>query len=131
MKFIKVCVQISILYLFYWLGTLIQNVLGTSIPGSIIGMLLLFLLLQLKIIKENWLSSGAQFLLTYLALLFVPATVGLIDYLPFFRGKGLITVGIVLASSFLVMLLSSTIGQLMAKGRKSEQRKDIEGGFGA
>ncbi|MFS0864493.1 CidA/LrgA family protein [Fredinandcohnia sp. 179-A 10B2 NHS] len=129
MKFIKVCVQISILYLFYFLGTLIQNVVGTSIPGSIIGMLLLFLLLQLKIVKENWLASGAQFLLTYLALLFVPATVGLIDYLPFFRGKGLVTVGIVLASTFLVMLLSSKVGQLIAKGRKTDLRKDIEGGF--
>lgn len=131
MKLFLICGQISILYFFYWVGTLIQAFLHISIPGSIIGMLLLFLFLQTNIIKENWLSSGANFLLTYLALLFVPATVGLIDYLPFLKGKGSITIGIVLVSTFLVMVISSVIGHVLVKGKRQKQNERIERGFGA
>lgn len=122
-------IQIAILYLIYWLGTLIQGLLHTSIPGSIIGMILLFILLQAKIIKEKWLGDGAQFLLNILALLFVPATVGIIDYLSFLKGKGLITVPIVLLSTFLVMLVSSIVGEKIATRKK--QSKNIGEGFGA
>ncbi|MFT4414941.1 CidA/LrgA family protein [Fredinandcohnia humi] len=131
MKYIMIIVQILVLYLFFLVGTLIQNLLNISLPGSIIGMLLLFVLLQTNVIKEKWLATGANFLLTYLALLFVPATVGLMDYLPFFKGKGLITIGIVLVSTILVMLLSSVIGQGLIYRNKQSQDKNREGGIGA
>ncbi|MEH7226382.1 CidA/LrgA family holin-like protein [Bacillus sp. JJ1566] len=129
MRYVKICIQIALLYLIYWVGTLIQGLLHTSIPGSIIGMILLFLLLQTKIIKEKWLGDGAQFLLNILALLFVPATVGIMDYLSFFNGKGIITVAIVLVSTFLVMLISGVTGEKMATRKK--QNKNVEEGFGA
>ncbi|MFS0822358.1 CidA/LrgA family protein [Bacillus sp. 1P02SD] len=129
MRFVKICIQIAILYLIYWLGTLIQGLLHTAIPGSIIGMILLFLLLHTKIVKEKWLGDGAQFLLTYLALLFVPATVGIMDYLSFFYGKGIITVAIVLLSTFLVMVISSVVGEKIATRKK--RSKDLGEGYGA
>ncbi|MEH7384154.1 CidA/LrgA family holin-like protein [Bacillus sp. JJ1521] len=129
MRYVKIGIQVAILYLIYWLGTLIKGLLHTSIPGSIIGMILLFILLQTKVIKEKWLGDGAQFLLTYLALLFVPATVGIMDYLSFFNGKGIITVAIVLLSTFLVMLISSVVGEKMATRKK--QSKNIGEDYGA
>ena len=131
MRFVKICFQIAILYMIYWIGTLIQGLLHTSIPGSIIGMILLFILLQTNIIKEKWLGEGAQFLLAYLALLFVPATVGIMDYLSFFKGKGFITVAIVLLSTFLVMLTSSIVGDKLAARKQQKQTKNIGEGFGA
>ncbi|MCC3358005.1 CidA/LrgA family protein [Bacillus sp. REN16] len=129
MRSVKICIQIAILYLIYWVGTLIKGLLHTSIPGSIIGMILLFLLLQTKMIKEKWLGEGAQFLLTYLALLFVPATVGIIDYLPYFNGGGIITVAIVLVSTFLVMFISGIVGEKMATRKK--QSKNMGEEYGA
>lgn len=129
MKYIKISIQIALLYLIYWVGTLIQGLLHTSIPGSIIGMILLFILLHTKIIKEKWLGDGAQFLLMYLALLFVPATVGIMDYLSFFNGKGIYTVAIVLLSTFLVILISGVVGEKMAT--KKKQNKNIGEGYGA
>ncbi len=129
MRYVKICIQIAILYLIFWLGTLIQGLLHTSIPGSIIGMILLFVLLQTKVIKEKWLEYGAQFLLSILALLFVPATVGIMDYLSFFNGKGIITVALVLVSTFIVMLISGIVGEKIATRKK--QHKDIGEGYGA
>ncbi|MEH7379605.1 CidA/LrgA family holin-like protein [Bacillus sp. JJ1533] len=129
MKYVKICIQIAFLYLIYWVGTLIQGLLHTSIPGSIIGMIFLFILLHTRLIKEKWLGDGAQFLLNILALLFVPATVGIMDYLSFFNGKGIITVAIVLVSTFLVMLISSVVGEKIAT--RKEKSKNMGEGFGA
>ncbi|MCH1625362.1 CidA/LrgA family protein [Ferdinandcohnia quinoae] len=131
MKYILLIIQVGILYLFYFVGNLVQELLTIPIPGSIIGMLLLFLLLSTGLMKEKWLASGSQFLITYLSLLFVPATVGLIDYLPIFKGKGIITVVITLVSTYLVMFVSGIIGQVIAKGKEHKQQKGFEGGFGA
>ncbi|WP_077619122.1 CidA/LrgA family holin-like protein [Bacillus sinesaloumensis] len=129
MKYVRICIQIIVLYAIYWMGAFIQGILNTSIPSSIIGMIILFFLLQTKVIKEKWLADGAQFLLTYLALLFVPATVGIIDYLSFFKGKGFVTVLLVLLSTFLVMMISGVVGGTLAS--KKTQDKNIGKEFGA
>ncbi|MDF0726478.1 CidA/LrgA family holin-like protein [Cytobacillus sp. S13-E01] len=123
-KTLLTILQISVLYGIYYVGSFIQALLDLTIPGSIIGMLGLFILLQFKIVKEKWLSEGSQFLLSRLPLLFLPATVGVIEYIPFFQGKGILTVLIVLISTFLVMVISGAVGQYISK--KKEQREEYE-----
>lgn len=118
MKYILIVLQILILYGLYYIGIILQRHLELTIPGSIIGMILLFLLLQFKIIKERWLLQGANFLLAHFALLFVPATVGIMEYLPFLKGDGFITIFIALISTILVMLSSGLIGQAIARRQK-------------
>jgi holin-like protein len=78
-------------------------------------MLLLFFLLVTNVIKEEWLGQGGQFLLAHLPLLFVPATVGIIDYFSLFRGRGLLSIVAVVASTIIVMVLSAAIGQWGAR----------------
>lgn len=48
MKFTKILVQIAALYVFYMVGTWVQEMLNIPIPGSLIGMFLLLVLLSLK-----------------------------------------------------------------------------------
>ena len=81
-------IQIGVLYMLYIFGSIIQQLLHIPIPGSMIGMLLLFLLLMTGMVKEEWISRGANMLLSHLTLLFIPATVGIIDYVELFLGKG-------------------------------------------
>ncbi|WP_078550500.1 CidA/LrgA family protein [Litchfieldia alkalitelluris] len=131
MKFVLTAVQIAGLYGIYYIGCLIQEFLKVSIPGSIIGMLLLFLLLQLNIVKEKWFAKGSGFLLTYLAILFVPATVGLVDYLPYFYGSGFITLLIAFISTVLVMSVSGLISQSIATREERKQQNSYERGFDA
>ena len=40
MKFTKILVQIAALYVFYMVGTWVQEMLNIPIPGSLIGMFL-------------------------------------------------------------------------------------------
>lgn len=62
-----------------WLaGEALNRTFHLIIPGGIIGMLILLLLLETKIIKETDLKEVTDFLLGNLAFFFVPAGVALI-----------------------------------------------------
>src|SRR5215217_2784549 len=54
---------------------------GLPLPGPVIGMLLLFLLMRLRLPLPQELNDAADVLLKYLALLFVPAGVGAVQHL--------------------------------------------------
>src|SRR5690625_3068581 len=91
-NFIYTVLQITMLYGFYYIGKWLQHLLDLSIPGSIIGMILLFLLLSLKIVPVKTIEKGAHFLNLYLPVFFIPATVGVMDYFHVFRGKGVLLI---------------------------------------
>ena len=63
------------------LGKGIAALLPFAFPGSILGMLLLFLLLNFQLIKLHWVLGAGGLLLRHMALLFVPVAVGLLAYL--------------------------------------------------
>ncbi len=51
------------------------------LPGSVLGMVLLWGALEAGIVRLAWLQQGADVLLGWLGLLFVPAGVGFIAFL--------------------------------------------------
>ncbi|TCW00231.1 CidA/LrgA family protein [Biostraticola tofi] len=70
----------AMIYLCLFIGNLLSSLLPMTIPGSIIGMLVLFLLLSLQIMPAAWLKPGCHLLIRYMALLFVPIGVGVMNY---------------------------------------------------
>jgi holin-like protein len=121
-KVIKTVGQIALLYAFYLIGKEIQLALHIPIPGSMIAMLLLFSLLVTNIIKEEWLLDGGQFLLSHLPLLFVPATVGIMDYFHLFQGRGILSIVTVIISTIIVMISAGAIGQWSALRQEKQSR---------
>src|SRR5574344_628394 len=99
----KIFNQLGIILGIWALGELISSLISNIItmPGTIIGMIILFLLLQFKIIKEETIKDVADFLLGNMAIFFVPAGVSLINSL------GLIT------ENMLVLLLSATVATII------------------
>ena len=99
----KIFNQLGIILGIWAVGELISSLLSNIItmPGTIIGMIILFLLLQFKIMKEETIKDVADFLLGNMAIFFVPAGVSLINSL------GLIT------ENMLVLLLSGTVATLI------------------
>jgi holin-like protein len=122
-KAIKIVIQIALLYGFYFIGKVVQQALHIPVPGSMIAMLLLFFLLVTNIVKEEWLSDGGQFLLSNLPLLFVPPTVGIMDYFQLFRGEGVLSVVAVIISTIMVMILAGAIGQWSALRKEKHSSK--------
>lgn len=67
---------VAILCLFVVAGNYLSR-LGVPLPATIIGLLLLFLSLLFKVIPEYWVAPACNLLGRYMALLFVPVSVGL------------------------------------------------------
>ncbi|QFT90251.1 Holin-like protein CidA [Bacillus sp. THAF10] len=112
MRGMKIVGQTLILYIFYKLGLFIKEGLDLPIPGSIIGLILLLSLLLTGVMKEKALEDGAGFLLLYLPLFFVPATVGVMDYFGFLTSSaGMMMLGALFIGTLLVMLSSALVSQ--------------------
>ncbi|HSU78993.1 MAG TPA: CidA/LrgA family protein [Candidatus Angelobacter sp.] len=64
--------QLLILISFYFLGNGISVYLHIPLPGSVIGMILLFFFLQMGVMKLKWIEKTATFQLQHLTFLFIP-----------------------------------------------------------
>lgn len=72
--------SLAILYLMLFLGEQLAEWVSVGVPGSIWGLLLLFFGLTTKTVKAEWVMPGAGLLIRYMAVLFVPVSVGIIKY---------------------------------------------------
>lgn len=70
----------ALLYLCLIIGNLLSALLPFSVPGSIIGMLILFTLLALQIVPAHWAQPSCSLLLKNMTLLFVPIGIGIMNY---------------------------------------------------
>lgn len=119
-KVIKIFIQVILLYMIYLLGVWVQKLFQLTIPGSIIGMMMLFGLLHVKFFPNKWVKEGSSFLVKFLPLLFIPATVGIMDYFSLFTSKGIITIIIVLFSTAIVMISSSFLSERLSQKKECE-----------
>jgi holin-like protein len=122
MKGLQIIYQIAILYVFTWIGNVIHHIFPIPIPGSIIGLILLLICLSLKIIPLKIIENGANFLLAYLPLLFIPAMIGIMNYPSLFSISGAILCLIGIVSTIVTMLVSGTASQFLEK--KTLKRKE-------
>jgi len=70
-----------VLVVFFLVGDLLHR-MGAPIPGGVLGLLLLYMALQWKVLPLRWVERTAGLLLRHMVLLFVPLTVGLMDLWP-------------------------------------------------
>lgn len=125
MKGIRLVLQITGLYAFYWIGVWIQLALHIPVPGSIIGMLLLFLFLLSGLVKDGLLDEGADLLLKYMPLFFVPATVGVMNYFGIFAGKGALLLVALMLGTFLILIISGLVGQKTVELVDKRKRRGV------
>lgn len=69
-----------LIYACLYVGIFVSSLLPIAIPGSIIGMLVMFTLLALQILPAQWVKPSCHLLIRYMALLFVPIGVGVMQY---------------------------------------------------
>ncbi len=87
------------------LGQLVADTLGLPVPGPVVGLVLLLLWLQLREpAEDSGLARLCTLLLRHLQLLFVPAGVGVVQYLSLVASAAVpLVVGLVV--SWLVALV--------------------------
>lgn len=114
----KLVRQLFIILLILFIGELIHNLFVLSIPGNVIGMLILVLCLCTKIIKLEWIEEVSNFLLNHLALFFLPAGVSLISCLKILNGKWIPLLCICLISTVIVITVTGFSVQILINLQK-------------
>jgi holin-like protein len=69
-----------IILFFLYLGKGLQYISHLPVSGSIFGLLLLFLAMNIRMIPLNYVLPAGSILLNYITLFFVPVGVGLLQY---------------------------------------------------
>lgn len=123
-KVIRIVFQVIILYLFSFIGSWIVQSLSLQFPGSIVGLLLLFVCLYFRIIPVELIKDGAGFLLAFLALFFIPATVGIMDYPELLSWAGLGMVFAIVLSTVITIIFTGRFCQYLE--RKLLEKEQIE-----
>lgn len=119
-KILLFILQFVFIYGFFLLGQLLRQLFDIPLPGSIIGFMLMFIALTLKLFPLRFVESGGMLLLSFLPLFFIPATVGVIEYIDVFAGKGTLLIVLIIFSTLLTMAGSGWTSQFLGRKNKPE-----------
>ncbi|MGM9536378.1 MAG: CidA/LrgA family protein [Intestinibacter sp.] len=107
-----------------FISQLIKNVI--NIPGSIIGMIILFVLLESKILDESKIKDVADFFLGNMSLFFIPAGVSLIESLGLIKENAVLLLSCILIINVAVMIVSGRSVDLMIKLKEKKEKKEAK-----
>ncbi len=117
---LKLFKQFIIIIALSFIGELLHALIPFPIPASIYGILLLFMLLERKVLRLDDVNEVSSFLIFIMPLLFVPAAVGLIDAWDELRASLTAYVTIIVAVTLIVMVATGLITQwFLRHSRKS------------
>ncbi len=97
----KMMFQIGLLFGVCLLGQAISVFLPIPFPGSVLSMIILFLLLFFRVVRVDQIQQKADFLLKNMAFFFIPAGIGIISSFDIIRDSILPLVFIAVAATIL------------------------------
>ena len=113
-----------------FVGEVLHALIPLPIPASVYGLVLMFLALCSGAVKLRQVHGAATFLIGIMPILFVPPLVGLVDAWGLIRPILLPTVGIIAASTALVMAVTGLTAQGIlhhTRSREELSREEEEG----
>ena len=118
----KVFNQLAIILGIWAVGEYISSMISgfVLIPGSIVGMILLFLMLQFKIISIESIDSISGFFLDNMALFFVPAGVSLIKSMDLIKQNRILLVLAIFVTTVIVMWCTGIVVEIMMKRKEKK-----------
>jgi holin-like protein len=106
--------------LFQSLGELVSKFLLPTLPGPVIGLILLFIWLVIRKGINAELAMVADTFSQYLGLLFVPAAVGVVLFLPQLKANALAIITALVGSIILTIGSSAVVVRLLSKKASDE-----------
>lgn len=114
--------QFGIIFACLLAGELIAMIPGVSIPGSIIGMLVLTVLLERKVVKPDSIAPLCRFLIKNMAFFFVPPGVALMLYFDIIAAEWIPIMVATVVSIFLVIVVTGRLHQFMHRRIKRNSK---------
>lgn len=107
--------QLAIILVFTYCAEVLVTLLNIPFPGSILGMLALFVFLKLGLIKIHAIEETGNYLLSILPIMFVPLGVGIMAYFDVLKKEAIPFLVIIGVSTALVMGVSGWLVQMFKK----------------
>lgn len=119
MKIVSGLIQILGLCVISYIGNMLASFLNIGIPGSIIGILLLFVIIEQKWLPLEKIESGANFLIAELLLFFIPSAIGVIQFQDVLKDDWAQLLFAIGASICLVVLFVGIVTEFIVRFRES------------
>ena len=110
-KALRFLAQLALLSGIYFLGNRIVLLTGLPVPGNVVGVVLLYSLLNLGVIPLDFVQEAADFLLRHLVFFFIPVAVDLMNWGGTFLRYGLSLALAILVSTVLTMVGTGRLAQ--------------------
>lgn len=114
--------EVLIVFGIAFLGEILSKSLHLPLPGSLCGMLILFILLCSGIIKIESIQLISDFLLSHLAFFFIPAGVSLLAYFDVIKDSWMWIILTCLLTTFITMGVCGWV--MNALMHRKEQRHE-------
>lgn len=125
----KILKQLSVILALCLVSEFVVGLLPVTFPSSVMAILILALLLGTKIMKEEQIKETADFMLSNMALVFVPLSIGMVEDLELLKGQAvgfLVVVAISLVLTFLgtyavVRIVQKCMKNMVVKGGEQHE----------
>ena len=115
--------EFMLIFTINYVGMLLSKILHLPLPGTIVSLLLLFLMLQFKVLKLEKIENAGNFLLLNMTIFFMPPTVKIIDSYELLEKDLFKIIVIIIVSTFLTMGITGKVVQLMIDLKEREEKK--------
>ena len=122
-KIIDFIVGLLIIFAILYLSKFILDMIHISFPAPILGIIILFILLKIGIVKENWVEVFCNFMLKNMILFFVPIFVGIITYVDLISKNFLAIIMTIFITTTLVMVVVSLTSYNIIKFHRLRRMK--------
>src|SRR5690625_3095353 len=68
-----------ILLILYLIGEWIAGWIPFPVPGAVVGMILIFVLLQSRLIPLTWVEKSTDYILIFMGMFYIPYGVGIVE----------------------------------------------------
>ena len=115
--------QFFIILLISFAGELLNSLLPLPIPASIYGIVILFCLLEFRIIPLWAVKETGDFFVSIMQLMFIPAAVGLLEAWDVIAPNCLSYILITLISTFVVLFVSGRVTQAVIRHSRIKEAR--------
>lgn len=116
----KMLLQVFYILFFYFMGEVVSYFIHGIVPGSVIGMMLLFLSLAFKLVHPDKVKRIANVLTQNMGFFFLPAGVGLMNMFGLLSHYWLVILVVCLVSTLLVIV---SVALVQERFEKAGERK--------
>ena len=115
--------QIFIILLVSFVGELLNTLVPLPIPASIYGIIILFCLLEFRVIPLRAVKETGDFLVSLMQLMFIPAAAGLLEAWDVIAPNWLSYILITIISTFVVLFVSGRVTQAVIRHSRVKEAR--------